>query len=123
MKVLVVDDDAAIRFVLAGMLEDLGHEVVASVSNESSALEAYVEKRPDLVTLDLNLSGAADGSGGLAVLRGLRKLNANVNVIVVSGSSQARARTLLRQAGAVGFVDKPIRTEALVQAISKVTHA
>lgn len=56
LRVLIVDDNAAIRMILSDMLADLGHQVVGEADDLDAALKAYAEHKPDLVTLDLSLS-------------------------------------------------------------------
>jgi len=117
-RVLIVDDNAAVRLILAGMLEELGHRVVGEVDAAAGAVETYRSLKPDLVTLDLSLS-AAGGADGTTVLDALIAVDAKARVIVVSGNAQAKLREKLAAAGAKGFVAKPIEEDELKSAIAE----
>lgn len=117
-RILIVDDNAAVRLILSGMLEELGHQVVGEAADADAALKAYKELKPDLVTLDLSLS-ASGGSDGSMVLEALRKADAAARIIVISGNAQAKLRERLAAAGAKGFVAKPIQEQELTNAIAE----
>jgi CheY-like chemotaxis protein len=57
MRVLVVEDEALIKMMLLDMLEELGHKVTAAVSIIPEAMQQLQQDRPDVVLLDVNLSG------------------------------------------------------------------
>lgn len=115
-RILIIDDNAAVRLILSGLLEELGHKVVGEAADAEAALKAYGELKPDLVTLDLSLS-ASGGADGSSVLEALRKSDASARVIVISGNAQAKLRERLTAAGAKGFVGKPIQEQELAAAI------
>lgn len=117
-RILIVDDNAAIRLILSGMLEELGHQVVGEAADGEAALKAYSELKPDLVTLDLSLSSSGGADGG-SVLDSLIKTDAKARVIVISGNAQAKLREQLAKAGARGFVGKPIQEQELSAAITE----
>ena len=117
-RVLIIDDNAAVRLILSGMLEELGHQVVGEASDADAALKAYKDLKPDLVTLDLSLS-ATGGADGTVVLDALRKADGGVRIIVISGNAQAKLREQLAKAGARGFVAKPIQEAELSTAIAE----
>lgn len=115
-KVLIIDDNAAVRLILSGMLEELGHQVVGEAADADAALKAYQALKPELVTLDLSLSATAGADGG-TVLDALIKHDKGARVIVISGNAQAKLREKLAAAGARGFVAKPIQEADLKAAI------
>lgn len=114
---LIVDDNDAVRMILADMLESMGHKVVGEAPDMAGALKIYAEKKPDLVTLDLSLS-ALGGADGLTVLKALRKAHPEARVIIVSGNSQNKVREMLAAAGARAFVSKPIKEPDLAAAVA-----
>ncbi|HEY4686427.1 MAG TPA: response regulator [Dehalococcoidia bacterium] len=77
-RVLVVEDEPAIRALISASLQGSGCEV-ASVSDGRAALRALQEARPDLVLLDLGLPGL----GGAEVLRRLRADTATAAIPIV----------------------------------------
>lgn len=115
-RVLVIDDNAAVRLILSGMLEELGHQVIGEAADADAALKAYQALKPELVTLDLSLS-ATGGADGTTVLDALIKHDKGARVIVISGNAQAKLREKLAAAGAKGFVAKPIQEAELKSAI------
>lgn len=117
-RVLIIDDNAAVRLILSGMLEELGHQVVGEAADADAALKAYKELKPDFVTLDLSLS-ATGGADGTVVLDALRKADSSARIIVISGNAQAKLREKLASAGARGFVAKPIQEAELSTAIAE----
>lgn len=117
-RILIVDDNAAVRLILSGMLEELGHKVVGEAADADAALAAYKELKPDLVTLDLSLSSSG-GADGTTVLDALRKTDPGARVVVISGNAQAKLREQLAKAGAKGFVAKPIQEQELSAVITE----
>lgn len=115
-KVLIIDDNAAVRLILSGMLEELGHQVIGEAADADAALKAYQALKPELVTLDLSLSSTG-GADGTTVLDALMKHDKAARVIVISGNAQAKLREKLAAAGAKGFVAKPIQEAELKSAI------
>jgi two-component system chemotaxis response regulator CheY len=103
-SVLVVDDSGFARRTLRRILEEAGFEVVEADGGHA-ALEQYVTKTPDLVLLDVVMSGM----GGLEVLRALRTLDRNARIVMATADIQESTRREALAAGAAGFVRKPIR--------------
>ncbi len=121
-RILIVDDNAAIRMILTDMLETMGHKVIGEAADRDAALKIYAEHKPDIVTLDLSLS-AVGGADGLAVLKALRMADAKAKVIVISGNAQEKVRVMVEQAGACCFVGKPIKEEDLNTALAKAAQS
>lgn len=119
LRILIVDDSAAARFMLREFIESNGHQVVAEEETLAGTLRSYAEHRPDVVTLDLSL---AQGDG-LSVLKALRQLDVNAKVLVISGNSQKKVLDALSAAGASGFLPKPIDLPGLMAAIVRATRS
>lgn len=104
-KVLVVDDEPVIRELEAGVLGELGHQVIQA-SNGEEALRLIGEDPPDLVLLDIMMPGLT----GIEVCRQLRedKRTRTIPVIVVSGVDAKKALEESIIAGADDFLAKPI---------------
>jgi signal transduction histidine kinase len=107
--VLVVDDSADNRGLLAQLLEQAGH-AVTEAANGREALEAIAAKAPDLVLLDL-LMPVMDGFGVLEALRG--RQGPFLPVIVVTAVQERDARLAALAAGANDFLLKPIDRQEL----------
>jgi two-component system chemotaxis response regulator CheB len=111
-RVVVVDDSALMRNIVARSLTRAGVEVVGSARDGDEALALCERERPDAMTLDLTMPGL----DGLGVLRALRqRTDTNVPVVVVSAFSAAhgaRAVDALAE-GAFDLVSKPTANESL----------
>jgi len=105
IRVLVVDDSALMRKLLAQILEsDSGIEVVGTAVNGEFALRKIEERRPHVVTLDLEMPGL----NGIEVLKQIMRKHKTPVVVVSSHSTAGAAITLKALAlGAVDFVAKP----------------
>lgn len=77
MKVLVVDDDDAIRRLYKEELEEEGYEVCLAESGEE-ALRIFGEVKPDIVTLDIRMPG----EDGIEVLRKMKEFDSRLPVIM-----------------------------------------
>ncbi|MFQ5777751.1 MAG: HD domain-containing phosphohydrolase [Terriglobia bacterium] len=108
--VLVVDDDEAVRSLLAELLQGDGYEVVTA-GNGQAALEEFARRRPDLVLLDVVLPGL----DGFEVCR---RLKANTEtrltpVVLTTGLSATEDRVRGIEAGADDFLSKPLNRSEL----------
>ena len=112
-KVMVVDDSALSRRTLRTILEQAGHEVVEAFEG-IVALENYFLEKPDLVLLDLVMTGMY----GLDVLSQLRTLDRNARVIVATADIQQTTRALVEEAGAVGLINKPFLRDQVASAVA-----
>jgi len=114
-RILIVDDSSMSRRIVRGILESAGHEV-AEAADGMAALERYSLERPDLVLLDLVMNGMP----GLDVLQKLREIDGKAKVIVATADVQSSTREMTELRGSVGFVSKPIKTEALLGIVNSV---
>jgi len=101
-RILVVDDDAAIRLVLRDRLRAFGHDV-AVATDGAEALASIASWDPAVVLLDLRMPNV-DGFG---VLEGLSELEQNPQVIVVTAHGSIEAAVRAIQLGATDFIPKP----------------
>lgn len=102
MKVLIADDDRAIRQSLATALEINGYEVIAC-SDGVEALAAYREARPDVLVLDVMMPGV----DGLGVCRVLRAEGDRVPILMLTARVETADRVAGLDAGADDYVPKP----------------
>jgi two-component system chemotaxis response regulator CheY len=111
-SILIVDDSALARRRARSILEGEGYQVTEAVDG-ISALETYYLARPDIVLLDLVMKGMY----GLDVLTKLRELDGSAKVIVVSADVQQSSHDLVSEAGATGFLTKPLDAEEVLTLI------
>jgi DNA-binding NarL/FixJ family response regulator len=116
-RVVVADDDPDVREILTVALERTGRfEVVAAVDDGAAAEAAARDLAPDLVLLDL----AMPGVGGLSALPLVRAAAPAARVIVVSGFPGDRLGAVVRERGAVGYVQKGLSPRRVVEEIIAV---
>jgi len=114
-RILVVDDDAAVRDVLRTTLARGGHDVLAAASGMEGLVRAQ-EERPDLVLLDVMMPGM-DGWEVLKLLK-LDAATREIPVVIVSVRAEPRDRIRALQEGAVDYVAKPFALEELLASVA-----
>jgi two-component system, chemotaxis family, chemotaxis protein CheY len=117
-KILVVDDSGLARRRARSILEAAGFEVLEA-EDGMAAIETYFVAKPDVVLLDLVMKGMY----GLDVLSKLRELDAEAKVIVVSADVQTSSQELVTQAGAAGFLIKPLDADEIVAMLASMAEA
>src|ERR1700761_1605079 len=101
-RIMIVDDSAYARRVHRSILEKAGHSVVEA-STGVGAIEQYAVERPAVVLLDLSM----EDIGGLEVLRTLRQIDPEANVVVISADIQRSTADDVNSGGAKRFIHKP----------------
>src|SRR5216117_1942366 len=108
-RVLVIDDEAAIRDSLRMMLEYEGYEFVGAATGQEGLALAEREA-PDLVLLDVKMPGM----DGLEVLDRVRAINEVLPVIVISGHGTIGTAVEATKKGAFDFIEKPFASERVL---------
>jgi signal transduction histidine kinase/CheY-like chemotaxis protein len=114
-QVLIVDDVATNREILAQILEGLGARVRLAQSGEE-AIAAARKERPDLVFMDIRMAGM----DGVEALRQLRAEHGELPMVAISASVMRHQRQDYLQAGFDAFLEKPFRIEALYTCLEQV---
>lgn len=113
-KVLIVDDEDAVRMIMEKSLEHLGYEVITA-TNGTEALAYFAKNEFKLVILDMIMPGMA----GDEVFEAMRQMQPAVSVLIASGyASDGRIRTMLSQ-GALGYIQKPFSIEELAEEVRR----
>jgi two-component system response regulator ResD len=113
--VLVVDDEPTIAEIVARYLERAGY-ATETAPDGLEALRLNVERRPDLIVLDLMLPGL----GGLEVLRRLRESDAHTPVILLTAKGEQHDKLVGLKSGADDYVVKPFSPGELVARVDAV---
>jgi DNA-binding response OmpR family regulator len=113
-RILVVEDEAKIAWLVRDYLEHAGFEVVMSANGDSALAEAR-RARPDLVVLDLGLPDR----DGLDVARSLRSLS-NVPIVMLTARGEETDRIVGLELGADDYVVKPFSPRELVARVRSV---
>lgn len=114
-KILVIDDDASDRDLLAAVLTKRGYEVILA-DNGGTGLMLCHRRTPDAVVLDLNMPGI-DGRG---ILRQLRILHPTLPVVVFSGHSTEEIEQEMLNQGATACIQKAFSLDQLGSALQEV---
>jgi len=112
-RVLVVDDDVAIRESLKKVLETADYEVALAADGQE-AVERFGPSRPDLLILDLNLPIKS----GWEAFENLTRANPCVPVIIITGLANQHEFAALAGAGAL--LEKPVEVPALLETMEKL---
>ena len=112
-RVLIVDDEANIRRMLAALLRSEGFET-DEAANGNSALLMLDQVHPDTILLDLQMPPGPDG---LETLKQLRERDASTPVIMMSGKAQLNDAVRAIKLGAFQFLEKPLTPEAVLVAL------
>lgn len=116
-RVLVVDDVALNRKVVAAILERDGHRVVLAATGEEAVARVAEGPRFDLVLMDLHMPGM-DGIAATAAIRALPGEAGRVPVHALTADVFARTSSEYAMAGFTGFLTKPLDWAAIRQAIA-----
>jgi two-component system, response regulator PdtaR len=111
-RVVIAEDEALIRLDLVSLLEDAGYEVVAAVADGQAAIEAVELLKPDLVLMDVAMP-ILDGVTAASKITE-QKL---APVVMVTAYSQVELVERAADAGAMGYLVKPVAPTSLVPAI------
>ena len=109
--ILVVDDEADIRNLVSGLLEDEGHGT-RQASDSDSALAAISDRRPSMIFLDIWLQGSR--LDGLALLDVIQEQHPDLPVVVISGHGNIETAVSAIKRGAYDYIEKPFKADRLV---------
>lgn len=117
LKTLIVDDHAAVRNALRGLIEEEpGMEWVGEAANGILAMQAVHTLKPDLMLLDINMPER----NGLEVLRLLRQEKNDVQIVILSNHTDIHYVDAAIRLGANAFVGKDSGFEVLLQAVQTI---
>jgi len=109
--ILIVDDEADIRELVSGILEDEGFSV-RSAKDADEALTAIEARRPHLVLLDIWLEGSR--LDGLALLDVVKGQHPDLPIVMISGHGNIETAVAAIKRGAYDFIEKPFNADRLV---------
>jgi FixJ family two-component response regulator len=112
--VFVVDDDASIRAALESLMRSIGHEVRTFASTQDF-LAAERTDLPGCLVLDVRLPGTS----GLQFQRELEALSVRLPIVFITGHGDIEMSVAAMKAGALEFLTKPIREQALLDAVHR----
>jgi DNA-binding NarL/FixJ family response regulator len=117
VRLLIADDHGVLRAGLIALLkEEIGMEVVGEADDENSAVSLAVEKRPDVVLMDLSMPN----TGGIEATRRIKQLVPEARILILTFHED---KTLMQEAirsGAMGYILKRAVKSELINAILAV---
>ena len=123
MNIFLVEDSGPVRERLAAMLSAIpGAKLVGTAEQADAAIREILTARPEVVVLDISLSG---GSSGFDVLRGVRPAAPEIDFYMLSNFAAEPYRQLAQRLGAREFFDKSRefdRVRQLIAARAAPTH-
>src|SRR5687768_17748845 len=114
-RILVIDDEAAIRDSLRMILEYEDYLFSGAASGQEG-IAAVQRERPDLVLLDIKMPGM----DGMEVLRKLHALDETLPVVMISGHGTTSTAVDAIKSGAIDFLDKPLSSERVIVTLQNV---
>jgi len=118
--ILIVDDEADIRMLIAGILNDEGMRT-REAADADQALAAVTARRPSLIILDIWLQGSR--LDGLQILDELKRDHPDVPVIMISGHGNIETAVAAIKKGAYDFIEKPFKADRLLLLVERAIEA
>jgi two-component system nitrogen regulation response regulator NtrX len=119
LDILIVDDEADIRELVAGVLGDEGFEA-RTAAHAEGALAALAERRPSLVILDVWLQGSS--MDGIELLDAMKARDPTLPVVVISGHGNLDTAVAAIKRGAYDYIEKPFQAEQLLLVVRRATE-
>src|SRR5258708_18278391 len=118
--ILIVDDEADIRMLIAGVLKDEGYQT-REAGNSTQALAAIRARQPSLVILDIWLQGSE--LDGIEILKIIRRELPSLPVVMISGHGTIETAVAAIKIGAYDFIEKPFKSDRLLLVVERAIEA
>ena len=118
--ILIIDDEADIRELVAGILEDEGYEARLA-GNSDDAIKAIEARRPSMVFLDIWLQGSR--LDGLELLDLIKEGDPELPVVVISGHGNIETAVSAIRRGAYDYIEKPFKADRLLLIAQRALEA
>ncbi|MCR5516845.1 MAG: response regulator [Lachnospira sp.] len=115
-RIVIVDDSGLSRNVLRKILEDNNFTVVCEASDGVEAVEAYLDYKPDIITLDITMPHL----NGNEALKQIIKADPDANVIMITAAGQENKIIDALKAGAKRFITKPFSESDILKNVNEV---
>ena len=116
LRILVVDDSGLTVKKMAKLLEELGHQVVAMASTGQQAVNVYAEAAPDVTTMDITMPDM----DGIEATRRILAVHPGACIVIVTSHGQEQMVMDAIEAGAKGYILKPVKQEKLAETLATV---
>lgn len=119
-EILIVDDEADIRELVSGILNDEGYDTRVA-GDSDSALAAIEARRPGLIVLDIWLQGSR--LDGLELLDVIHERHPDLPVVIISGHGNVETAVSAIKKGAYDFIEKPFKADRLILIVRRAIEA
>jgi two-component system chemotaxis response regulator CheY len=113
--IMIVDDSLVMAQKISALVRDLGHEAIRICKCGEDALRDYPLVKPDIVTMDITMPGL----NGIDTMIGILAHNPEARIIMVTSHGQEAMVVRAIEAGALGYVLKPVTKERLTTVIER----
>lgn len=113
-KILVFDDDESIVDVLSIILKEEGYLVLPATNGED-ALSLIIQNRPDLILLDIMMSGM----DGRIFSKKIKRIKGVKSIPIIIISANAKTESIAREIKAVDFIIKPFELSEVIEKVKK----
>ena len=114
--ILIVDDEADIRTLIADILQDEGFET-RQAGNSDDCMAAIADAAPGLMILDIWLKDSA--MDGIDILKAVRRDNPDIPIVIISGHGNIEIAVAAIKQGAYDFIEKPFNIDQLMVVITR----
>src|SRR3974390_1318295 len=118
--ILIVDDEADIRELVSGILQDEGY-ITRSARDSDDAVAHVASRRPSLVFLDIWLQGSR--LGGLQLLGAMKSQHSELPIVMISGHGTIETAVSAIKQGAYDFIEKPFQSDRLLLITERAIEA
>lgn len=119
-EILIVEDDADIRDLVSGLLQDEGYDT-RQASTSIDALALFNARKPSLVILDVWLKGSE--MDGIEILDHIKSVDSDMPVIIISGHGTVETAVAAIRKGAYDYLEKPFKSEKLLLTVERALEA
>jgi CheY-like chemotaxis protein len=123
IRILVMDDSPVIRHLIVAMLDDIDSvDEVVEVADAPAAISAVAHQPPLIAILDIKVPGDNKLRNGIDVLREIKRISPETDVIMLTNHAIPLYRETCMMAGASFFLDKSSEFDQLPEAIESILH-
>lgn len=115
-KILVVEDDMIIQMFISKVLSDAGYEIIGEARSSRLAIQMAEQYQPDLVLMDIGLSGTTDGVETARIISESWK----IPIAFITGNSDQATLKRAQEINPVEFITKPIDEARLQSTIDRL---
>ncbi|MCU7834582.1 MAG: response regulator [gamma proteobacterium symbiont of Taylorina sp.] len=120
LNILVVDDSTMAVRNISMYIKNIGHQVIGEANTAAQAVELCKKLKPDLITMDITMPVLDGITDGIAAVEIIKEFDDSVDIIMVTSHGQENLISKALQAGAKGYILKPLSEEKLAKAIGAI---